>query len=88
MDYQAMGVRKVLVQISMTNAKQMEPVLFVRHQLYSHIPAALIWIQFAMEEQNASVTLALQRRVTQLPVRYVTVLAMSRLIQVEPVSAG
>ena len=88
MDYQAMGVRKVLVQIQMTNAKQMEPALFVRLHLHSHILAALIWIQFAMEEQNASVTLALQRRVTQLPVQYVTMLAMTRLIQVEPVSAG
>ena len=82
MDYQAMGVRKVLVRISMTNAKQMEPVLFVRHHLHSPMPAALIWIQFAMEEQNASVTLVLPRRVTQLPVQYVT------MIQVEPVSAG
>ena len=42
MDYQAMGVRKVLVQIQMTNAKQMELALFVRHHIHSHIPAALI----------------------------------------------
>ena len=40
-----------------------------------------------MEERNASVTLARPPRVTQLPVRYVTALAISHLIQVEPVSA-
>ena len=87
MDYQAMGVRKVLVQIQMTNAKQMEPALFVRDHLISHIPAALIWIQFAMEEQNASVTLVLPRRAIQLPVQYVTVLAIALHIQAELASA-
>ena len=40
-----------------------------------------------MEERNASVTLVRPRRATRLPVRYVTVLATTRLIQVEPVSA-
>ena len=41
MDQQAMVVQKVLVQIQMTNAKQMEPALFVRLHLPSRIPDAM-----------------------------------------------
>ena len=41
MDQPAMVVRKVVVQIQMTNAKQMEPARFVRLHLHFHTPAAL-----------------------------------------------
>ena len=90
MGQKAMELIKALVRIQMTNAKQMELALFVRPQLHSHIPAALSSILFAMQERqehcSACVTLARPQRVAQLPVRYVTVLAMINLFRVEPVS--